>query len=93
MSRLEHRQLSAPGCGVGGCSGAGRAAWTKMMLKNPFPFLWSRNSEPGQGWRGFVVHSWVALGSGWQGSLVGTKAAQAARLVSSCVLGYAHLWC
>lgn len=45
----------------------------------------------GKAGEGFAVHGWVALGRGWQGSLVGTKAAQAARLVSSCVLGYAHL--
>lgn len=67
----------------GAARGGGRAAWTKMVLGSPIPFPWSRNSSPEQGW--------VALGSHWQGSLVPPNAAQAARLVSSCVLGSAHL--
>lgn len=76
---------------VWGLPGGGRAALTKMMLGNPVPFPWSRNSEPEHAGECFIVHTWIALGTNWQGCLVRSIAAQAAKLVSSCVLGYAHL--
>lgn len=69
----------------------GRAAVTELMLANPVLSLGAGIQNLSKAGECFIVHSWAALGTIWQGSLVPTKAAQAARLVSSCVLGDAHL--
>lgn len=72
-----------------GGGGVWYEALAKLLLLNLTPLPWNRNTELEQHW--FIVNIWVALETSWQRSLIRTNVAQAAKHVSSCVLGYTHL--
>lgn len=71
--------------------GGGGEAVTKLLLLNPSLFPWNQENRIREQHWSVVYSTHFALETNWQGCLIHASAAQAAKHVSSCGLGYTHL--